>query len=157
VAASTEILVGDSAAQHVLIRPLSRSQPGLFDYWDENWIDCEIEIAAGAFRGRFRANLGSEAFHAFAGQVDELNRTIDHVAGLTSMEGQLSLSLAGDGNGHIQVAGEAVDVARTGNRLQFRFEIDQACLSEISRSLGYVLAVFPVLGAPDPDRLDTQL
>lgn len=149
MAPSTEILVGESAAQHVLIRPLSRSNPGLFDHWDGNWIDCEVEIAAGAFRGRFRANLRSEEFHAFAGQVDELNRTIDRVASLTSMEGQLSLSLAGDGEGHVQVAGEAVDVAGTGNRLQFRFDIDQTYLSEISRSLGYLLAVFPVLGAPD--------
>jgi hypothetical protein len=149
VAASTEVLVGDAAAQHVLIRPLSRSHPGLFDNWDGNWIDCDVEIAAGAFRGRFRANLRSEEFDAFAGQVAELNRTIDSVASLTSMEGQLSLSLAGDGQGQVHAAGEAVDVAGTGNRLQFRFDIDRTCLSEISRSLGHLLAVFPVLGAPD--------
>jgi hypothetical protein len=149
VAASTEILVGDAAAERVLIRPLSRSNPGLFDNWDGNWIDCEVEIAAGAFGGGFRANLTSEELHTFAGQVDELSRTVDSVAGLTSVEGQLSLTLARDGKGRVHVAGEAVDVALTGNRLQFRFDIDQTCLSEISRSLDFLLAAFPVLGAPD--------
>jgi hypothetical protein len=59
VTASTEVLIGDSAAQHVLIRPLFRSQPDLFDFKDGNWIDCEIQIAAGGFRGSVRADLRS--------------------------------------------------------------------------------------------------
>jgi hypothetical protein len=149
VAPSTEILIGDLSAQHVLIRPLSRSHPGLFDYWDGNWIDCEIEIAAGGFRGRFQADLRSEEFHTFSEQVEGLNRTIEGVASLTGMEGQIAVSLTGDGKGHVRVAGEAVDVAGTGNRLQFGFEIDQTCLPEISGSLEYLLAAFPVVGAPD--------
>jgi hypothetical protein len=149
VAPSTEILIGDVSAQHVLIRPLSRGNPGLFDSWDGNWIDCEVEIAAGGFRGRFRADLRSEEFHTFSEQVEGLSRTIESVASLTSMEGQLALSLTADAKGHVRVAGEALDLAGTGNRLQFGFGLDPTCLPGISRALEYLLGAFPVIGAPD--------
>ena len=50
VAPSTEIVIGDVGAQHVLIRPVARSSPGLFDNWDANGLICEVELAAGGFR-----------------------------------------------------------------------------------------------------------
>lgn len=146
VAASTEVLIGDSGAQHVLIRPLSRS-PGLFDDRDGNWIDCEVELAAGGFRGRFRTDVSSEEFHTFLEQVEGLSAAVDGTASLTTMEGQIALSLTGDGNGPVRVVGEAVDGAGIANRLQFGFDIDQALVPEVARSLGYLLAAFPPMGS----------
>jgi hypothetical protein len=147
--ASTEVLIGDSDAEHVLIRPLFRSQPGLFDDRDENWIDCELQIVAGCFRGGFRADLRSEEFHTFLEEVEDLSRTLDGTASFTTMEGQIALSLTGDGKGHVRVKGEAIDAAAVGNRLQFVFDIDQTHLPPISESLGHLLAAFPVTGAPN--------
>lgn len=149
MAASTEIVIGDVKAQHVLIRAVSRSNPGLFDYWDGNWIVCEVEIAAGGFRGRFSADLRSEEFHAFMDQILELERTIDGAATFATMEGQVALSLTGASDGRVRVAGEAVDSAGDGNRLTFGFDIDRAGLPQISRSLGDLLTTYPVLEAPD--------
>ena len=120
MAASTEVIIGDIGAQHVLIRPLSRSNPGLFDERDGNWIDCEVELAAGGFRGRIRTDVSSEA-----------------------------LSLTSDGAGRVRATGEAVDVAGVGNRLQFGFDLNQVLLPDIARALGYLLDAFPTLDAPD--------
>jgi len=149
VAASTDILIGDAGAPHVLIRPLSRSTPGLFDAWDGNGIDCEIEIAAGSFQGRLRAEIRCDEFQTFLEQIEALIAAPDGTAGLTSMEGQMALSLSGDGGGRVRAAGEAVDVAGSPNRLQFGFEVEPASLSEIARSLEHLLAAFPVKTAPD--------
>lgn len=149
VAATTEVLIGDAGAQYVLIRPVARSSPGLFDYWDGNWIVCEVEIAAGGFRGRFDADLRSEEFHAFMEQIAELDRTVDGAATFSTMEGQLMLTLSADGQGHITVAGQALDLAGSPNRLNFRFDMEQKCLPAVSRSLEYLLAAFPVIGSPD--------
>jgi hypothetical protein len=147
--ASTEILIGDGDAQHVLIRPLFRSHPGLFDYWDGNWIDCELQIVAGGFRGRFRADLRSEEFHTFLEEVEGLSRTVQGTASFSTMEGQIAFSLTDDGQGHVRVTGEAIDVAGIGNRLQFAFDIDQTHLPPICQSLEHLLAAFPVTGAAD--------
>ncbi|MCA1559767.1 MAG: hypothetical protein LC804_05700 [Acidobacteria bacterium] len=133
----------------MLIRPLSRCHPGLFDYWDGNWIDCELEIVAGGFRGGFRADLRSEEFYTFLQEVEGLTRAVQGTASFATMEGRIALSLTGDGNGHIRVAGDAIDVAGTGNRLQFGFDTDQTYLPPICRSLEHLLAAFPVTGTAD--------
>ena len=149
MAASTEVLLGDASAQHVLIRPLSRSNPGLFDDRDGNWIECEVEVVAGGFRGAFTADMRSEEFHAFMDQVSELGRTVDGAATFTTMEGQLALALTADGSGQIRIAGEALDLAGGDNRLAFSFLAAAACLPAISRALGSLLAAFPVIDTPD--------
>ena len=149
LAASTEILIGDAGGEHVLIRPLSRCHPGLFDYWDGNWIVCEIVITAGGFRGGFPANLRSEEFRAFLDDVEGVGSTLDGAARFSTMEDQLALSLVADGKGHIHVSGEAVDIAGDGNRLQFGFDIDQTYLPALSQSLAHLLEAFPVIGTAE--------
>jgi hypothetical protein len=150
LADSTEILIGDADGQRVLIQPQGRQHPGLFDYWDGNWIVCEIHVSAGGFRGGFRASLRSEEFQAFLAEVETLRHTLEGTAAFSTMEGQLAVLLAGDGQGHVRVTGEALDEPGIGNRLHFEFEIDQTYLPQISTGLEHLLTVFPVTGTPDP-------
>ncbi len=124
MAPSTEIVIGDVGAQHVLIRPVARSSPGLFDNWDADGLICQIELAAGGFRAAFSADLRSEEFQAFVDQILELERTVDGAATFATIEGQVALSLSGDGHGRVRVAGEALDSPGNGNRLTFHFDID---------------------------------
>jgi hypothetical protein len=149
VAPSTEIVIGDVNAQHVVLRPLSRTHPGLFDALDGNWIDCEVQVAAGGFRGGFRADLRSEEFETFLAEVEMLNSALEGTATFSTMEGQIAMTLTGNGKGGIRVAGDAIDSPETGNRLTFDFELDQTYLPEICRSLEHLLAAFPVIAAPD--------
>jgi hypothetical protein len=147
---STELKIGRESGQHVVIRALSRNHPDLFDSWDANWVACEVEIAAGGFRGAYRADLRSEEFRLFLDEVEALSRTLEGAASFSTMEGQIALSLAGDGKGHVRVQGEAADIpAGDSNRLQFHFDIDQTYLPEICRSLEVILAAFPVVGTAE--------
>jgi hypothetical protein len=150
MAPSTELIIGASDGDHVLVRPTGRRHPGLFDYWDGNWVDCEIEMAAGGFRGAFRADLRSEELCGFLGELEMLADTLEGTASLSTMEGQIGLTLAGDPSGVVRVSGDAVDEAAPGNRLAFTFAIDAAGLRGICSSLEALLAVYPVIGAPDP-------
>jgi hypothetical protein len=152
VTASTEVVVGDLDAEHVLIRPLFRSQPDLFDIRDDNWIDCEVQVVAGGFRGGFRSDLRSEELQSFSEETEALRRTLDGTATLSTVNGQIVLSLTVGGAGRVRVAGEAIDGADGGNRLQFSFEIDQARVPAICESLASLLAAYPVTGAPDAEQ-----
>jgi hypothetical protein len=149
MAPSTDILIGDAGAHHVLIRPLSRSHPGLFDYWDGNWIDCEVQISSGGFRGQFRVHLRAEEFAGFLTDVTDLSRTLEGAATFNTMEGQLSVTLSADGRGHVHVQGTAVDEPGTGNQLEFRFDIEQTYLQGIADCLESVVAAFPVVNPTD--------
>ena len=146
---TTDVLIGDIDRQYVLIRPLCRRHPDLFDYQAGNWIDCELEIAAGAFRGSLRSDLRSEEFHAFLQEAEALGRTLAGAASFATVEGGIALALTGDGDGQLRVRGEAVDAAAAGNRLLFDFGIDLACLPDICQSLAYLLAAYPVNAARD--------
>jgi hypothetical protein len=152
VTPSTEIVIGDIAAQHVLIRPLFRSHPDLFDVKDGNWIDCELEIAAGAFSGRFRADLRSDEFQSFSEELEGLSRTLEGAATFSTLDGQIAFALTGDGTADVRVTGEAIDAADSGNRLQFRFDIDRMQLPPLCEALDHVLGAFPVVGAADAEQ-----
>jgi hypothetical protein len=155
LASSSEIVLGDMGAQHVLIRPLSRSQPGLFDFRDGNWIDCEVVVAVGGFHGTFRADLRSEEFGTFLEEVQTLARTLEGIAAFTTMEGQIAITLTGDGRGHVRVSGEAIDDAGgAGNRLQFAYDLDQTYLQPVCESLESLLTAFPVMGSPDVEKIE---
>ena len=151
MAASTDILIGDPDGQRVLIQPQGRKHPGLFDYWDGNWIACEIHISAGGFRGGFEASLRSDEFQAFLTELESLDQTLEGTAAFSTMEGQLALAMTGDGKGHVRVRGEAQDLPG-GNRLQFEFDIDQTSIAEICRALERFMIAFPVTGTPDAEQ-----
>lgn len=52
-----EIALG-SAGSRLRLRVLKRLYPELSDYWDGNWLACEIRAEAGAFSGTGRATGG---------------------------------------------------------------------------------------------------
>ena len=150
MADSTEILIGDLDGQRILIQPHGRRQSSLFDNWDDNWISCDVHVSAGAFRGSFAASLRSEEFQAFLDQIQSLDQTVEGTAAFSTVEGQIEISLAGDGKGRVRVQGIAVDQPGVGNRLHFEFEIDRTSLPQISAALEHLLTAFPVTGTPDP-------
>jgi hypothetical protein len=149
LAASTEFVIGDADAQHVLIRLLSRRQPGLFDRGDRrdaNWIECECAIAAGAFRAAIRADLRSEELSALLDGLRTLAMSGEGPAVLMPMEGQLTLTLDAAGGG-MRLSGEAID--GDGNRLQFRFDVAASSIPESAQALERALGVFPIIAAPE--------
>ena len=85
--------------------------------------------------------MSSEEFHTFLEQVEGLSAAVDGTANLTTMEGQIPCRCRRRQR-QVRVAGEALDGAGVGNRLQFGFDIDQAMVPEVARSLGYLLAAF---------------
>jgi hypothetical protein len=154
VAPSTDILIGDPNAQHVLIRPLSRRHPDLFDYADANSIDCEVEIVAGGFQGTFRADLRSEEFQSFLDEIEGSIRAQEGAAALTTMEGQVTVAIAdgdaqsrGTDSALMRVSGDGCDAPGAGNRLRFAFDMERAQLPAIAQALKYLLSAYPVTGA----------
>ena len=141
------ILIGTNGGDRVLIMPQHRSVPNAADYWDGNWVESEVRIAAGGFHGAFSASLRSEDFIGFRDDVRRLLESLVGVARFDTMEGQLQLALTGDGKGHVLVEGTALDQAGTGNTLKFTFEIDQTFLPEVLRSLDDVISRLPVVGS----------
>lgn len=118
--------------EHVTIHVLSEEVD------DFGWLACEISLSAGAFSGLFDATLLVSDFASFCQEVRQLYDDLKSPAVFNTLEGQLALTLSGDGIGHISVDGEVLDQTGYGNRLQFHFEIDQTYLPPIIRALDAV-------------------
>jgi hypothetical protein len=138
--------IGSNRAEQLLVRVISRSSGD--DYWDGNWLTCEVRLSAGGFRGQFQANLRTDELERFAAQVRTLYDDLKTPALLEPMEEQLVLRLEGDGRGHIDCHGEARDVVGTGNLFRFELQLDQTQLFATMAQLSELLNRYPVRGSP---------
>jgi hypothetical protein len=136
--------IGGAQREFVELRVLSRSSAA--DYWDGNWLACEVSVVVGGFRGRFEASLRTDEFLRFEEEVRKLHETLNGTAEFAAMEEQVRLELLGDGRGHVQCHGKLRDVAGTGNQLSFSLTLDQTQLSGTVAQLTAVLSRFPVRG-----------
>ena len=114
------------------------------DHHNDNWLSVEVSIRSGAFQGGFRAAFLTGELEAFHSQLVLLHQTLRGNAEFRTLEEQLTLTLTGDGRGHMQLSGEALDQAGIGNRLIFGILLDQTQLQSSVQSLAAVLAAYPV-------------
>jgi hypothetical protein len=137
-----------SSKQYVKVTPLFRSQNDCYDYWDGNWVDSDIEISIGGFKGKFIANLRTDEYSRFHKQLVNLKSNLYGKASFDSIEHWLSLNISGDGLGHLKVECEAMDDAGIGNTLRFNLEIDQTEIDCITKNIEKILKKFPIRGTP---------
>ncbi len=111
--------------------------------WYDDWLGIEIRVQAGGFHGEVAAQIVAGELVTFASQLRPLYETLSGSAEFSTMEGQLSLRLVGDGAGHIELSGEVADQAGVGNRLHFTLQFDQSQLGASLRELEKITSQFP--------------
>ena len=136
--------LGANQSENVSFTVLTYLLPATGEYYDDNWLLCEIAITAGAFRGKFQANfLTSE----LGGLLRGLTKLHDELRGeyvFEPMEEQLILKVTCDSLGHFVFACVAMDEAGIGHTLSFELSLDQTYLGATLRDLSDVVRAFPV-------------
>lgn len=136
--------IGGNSEEAVVVTVLNYERPPTGEYYDDNWLFCEVSVHAGAFRGKFNANfLTSELAHLLQG-LAKLHQQLSGEYSFEPMEGQLLLKAKCDSLGHLEIEGEAMDQAGVGHTLSFSLSLDQTYLSETLRQLSDVALAFPV-------------
>ena len=113
--------------------------------WDANWVTCLLEAKLRGFRASFDVHLQTSDFPPFRDALRRLWNELLGEATFTTIEEQLALRVRGDGVVHMTMSGELRDIAGTGNRLQFKLELDQTHLTSSLRQLDDLIDRFPVL------------
>jgi hypothetical protein len=143
------VRIGSTLGHAVVVRATRRERPDATDYWDGNWIHADIEVAAGAFRGRYEAQLRAEEVHAFRDEMRALGSKLDGMAAFKTIEEWLRMQIVGDGRGHFRASCHAIDAPDGGTRLTFEVSFDQTELPAIVRALDRICDAFPVVGRRD--------
>ena len=141
--------IGRNDSEYLNVQITGRSHPGSQDYWDGNWVNADIEIDAGSFRGRYGAYLRAEELKDFRDALARLYSFDSKEAKFETMEGQLSIRVTGNGLGHFTAECEALDQAGVGNRLIFSLDFDQTEIPEMLKGLDAVAREYPVIGKPE--------
>ena len=147
--ADTELLIGSRESEFLRVRPTARAHPASGDYWDGNWLDSEIELSAGAFRGQYVACLRVDELIRFRDQLTALNESLDGQASFDSIEHWLQITVKGDGLGHFNAHCLAKDIAGIGNTLKFSLYFDQTEIPAILDGLNQTIERFPLIGGRD--------
>ena len=126
---SGEILIGSQGGDHVSIK----TSPQSF----EGWRNAEIEVHCDCWIGRMSGNFMKGELGRFAQEIRTLHRDLAGTAELQPLEPNLTLTLTGDGKGHVAVDGEATNHFARGTTLHFRFDIDQTFLPRIAEALSH--------------------
>jgi hypothetical protein len=134
---------------YLLVGAAGRAHPDSNDYWDGNWLDSNIEINAGAFRGAYGACLRGDEFQAFRDKLVPLYTALSGEAEFSSMENWLAIKIKGDGLGHFEAECKARDTFGSDSRLEFTLSFDQTQLPEIIKGIDSILEKFPVRGRSD--------
>lgn len=102
-------------------------------YPDSSGFSHQVDLVGGPFAGSILAEsyYDLEGFMSFHEDLLQLYRTLSGVVHLAEGYENFSLSLKGDGLGHITVKVEAVDNHGMDIRLTFGFEIEQTQLPQV--------------------------
>jgi hypothetical protein len=141
-----EIRIGGEVAEFLSLAIHGRQRPESADYWDGNWLTCDVEVAAGAFRGAFGRTIRKEDLERFRHQLVRLYAELSGTAALEVLEGWIALDLVGDGRGHLEAKGQLCDDPVYGNSLEFRLKLDQTYLPALIRQLNEACRAYPVIG-----------
>jgi hypothetical protein len=139
---------GQSERERIEIEVLDYERKPVGEYWDDNWLNVEIRIHAGGFRGKIAATIITSELEKFLSELKPLYEKLVGEAKFTTMEEQLGLRLIGDGKGHIELRGEVADRAGIGNRLSFNLRFDQTQLKQSINNLELIVETFPVRSNP---------
>ncbi|KRW67430.1 hypothetical protein AO741_20765 [Pseudomonas sp. TTU2014-105ASC] len=135
---------GGEEAERVEVQVHGYEREPVGEYYDDNWVRVSVHVNVGSFSGLFDATFLTSELAEFRVSVSSLYESLVGVARFTTLEDQLSLELAGDGRGHIQLKGVAIDAPGIGNRLEFQMALDQGHLSAALRGLDGIASSFPV-------------
>ena len=135
---------GQSEHERVAVDIHTYERPVTGEHYDDNWLVVAIAVTAGGFSGQTRATILTDELVSFSEQLHALYECLKGSAEFTTLEGQLSLKLVGDGRGHIHLSGGVSDRAGLGNTLSFTFEFDQTMLQQSINELDSAIRAFPV-------------
>ena len=137
-------VLGATQSEQVTVSVISYERPASGEFYEDNWLSCEVHIHAGAFKGKYSANFLTSELHGLHNDLERLYQDLKGSVAFEPMEGQLELKFSCNNLGHIHVSGIAMDQAGVGHALHFTLSFDQTDLAKSMNGLRELVHAFPV-------------
>jgi hypothetical protein len=138
------IRVGGEGADFFTLAIRERQFPEATDYWKANWLTCDVEVSAGAFRGAFGAVIRNEALDRF---LRGLRLLYEGASGTATLEepNWLSVDVFAEGDNQMKVWCQVSDNC---NNLECNLALDRVNLLTIIQQIERVCTTYPVVAYP---------
>jgi hypothetical protein len=138
----SEIIIGKEK-QYVKITVAGKTYPGSSDRWDGGWLNSNIDLSLGCFKGSFNANLRVDEFERFLKDLRNLDKTLKGKAAYQSIEEWLIIDIENaDSLGNFNVRVTAKDSLGGHNKITGLVVIDQTFFRSIIKAIEAMLANF---------------
>ena len=119
------------------------------DYWDANWLRCQISLNIPPFKGDFNASILTFEFGSFEQELKTLLALNTKSAKFKCLEGGLSLDLEVKSLGQVIVSGNANINNENNASLAFSFETELGFIERTHREVLQLIKRFPVIGSEE--------
>jgi hypothetical protein len=136
------IRIGREGAEFFSLSIRERRHPEATDYWNANWLTCDVEVSAGAFRGVFGAVIRNEDLGRLLRQLRPLYERASGTATL-EVSDWLCLDMFADDRNQIEVKCQVDD---NRNSLECSLTLDRADLPAVIRQIEEASSAYPVIG-----------
>lgn len=144
------LVIGGRKRERIAIDVLRRLYPKAEDYSDGNWVDAQIDVSVGVWRGTYHASLHVDEFIDFRKQLETMHATLQGVARFDPMEPWLELTVTAESSGLLSVTGTACHNFSSGTRLEFELEsMDQSHIPAMLSQLRDIEREIPLRGSPE--------
>lgn len=146
-----EVKIGGQEREFLAIRVLGRqtTDSPVPDYWENNWLTCQVEVRADGFRADLPCYFLTEDFPRLHDQLKDVYSSSASDAEFMTLEGQLEFRVTRDERGGMELFGHLREHGN-GNRLHFLLQFDQSYLPQFLQDLESLIETFPVIGSCDP-------
>jgi len=128
------------------VTPIEYKYYSASDEWDRNWLEVQIEVKAGAFSAKYKADLMAVEFKTLKEYFEYTYTHLSNEFKFEDIEHYTELNLKGDGIGHFEINCVITDnpgyMVRS---LDFNLSIDQTQIMPIVRQLNAILLQFPIV------------
>ena len=129
----------------VKIDVLNRPYPDSDNYWDINWLYCDIYIRVPGFTVNFTTYIRSDEFKSFYTELKIMHEKLYGTANLSTMESGVFIECKVDKLGKIEWIVEVQYPEGNGTELKFEFQNEQSYLYETIRDLRDLTEEYPIL------------
>lgn len=126
---------------NILYRPYSDSK----EYWDLNWLSCQIFIKIPGFIADFPLYIRTDELNTFYNGLKKMSKNLRGLAVLSTMEEGILIKSEINKLGKIEWIIATQYPIGIGAELSFRFENDQSYLPEILGDLKKITDEYPVI------------
>ena len=102
------------------------------------WVPAVVTLSVGGFNAKVQMTLTADDIERFGEQLETTYKSLSGIAEFSTIEGQLTLEIEMNRQGHVKVSGRLGDDASFPNTLTFTFNSDQTFLPKTISELSAV-------------------